>query len=307
MEHKTTDEKESPRERSRRRRYEIRRLRQKRKLKIMGAIVGIAVMICGIGVWNAVYKEEKNVRPAVAAEKKSIQKKMKAEEEEKTPEESRAEEIAKVKEESTAAGCPQSIIDLIDKNDETLDFVRNYSEKKDLTVAETIGDAPEAGVIPHLLQWDERWGYASYGSSTIAASGCGPTCLSMVVAGLTGDVTATPYKLAKYSEENGYLDEENGTYWAFLTNASSGWGVSCQETMLDESMVQQELEAGHPIICNVGPGDFTQVGHYIVLTGYSEGTVTVNDPFSNRNTEKSWVYADIAGQIKGMWVYSVAE
>ncbi len=308
MDHNTTDEKESQRERSRRRRFEIRRRRQKRKLQMIGVIAGAAVIICGIGVWNAVHKEEgKNISPAAAADKVSAQKNKKVKKEEKSPEELRAEEIAKVKEEAAAAGCPQSMIDLIDKNDETLDFVRDFSSKKDVPVAETIGDAPEAGVIPHLLQWDERWGYAPYGSSTIAASGCGPTCISMVIAGLTGDVTATPYKLAKFSEENGYIDEENGTYWAFLTNAASGWGISCQETMLDESMVQQELEAGHPIICNVGPGDFTQVGHYIILTGYSDGNVTVNDPFSNRNTEKTWVYADIAGQVKGMWVYSVSE
>ena len=299
-----TDEKESPRELQRRKRYEMRRLQQKRKLQFFGVIAGIIVISCIIAGWNAMDGAEKKNGTASTEERKN-NKKAEEKKEDKTPEERRAEEITKVKEEAAAASCPQGIIDLIDKNEETLDFVRNYSSKKDVPVAETIGDAPEAGVIPHLLQWDERWGYASYGSSTIAASGCGPTCISMVIAGLTGDLTATPYKLAKFSEENGYIDEENGTYWAFLTNAASGWGISCQETMLDESMVQKELQSGHPIICNVGPGDFTQAGHYIVLTSYSDGLVTIHDPFSNKNTEKTWVYAEIADQIKGMWVYSL--
>lgn len=46
----------------------------------------------------------------------------------------------------------------------------------------------------------------------------------MVIAGLSGDVEATPYKLAKYSEEHGYIDEEGNTYWAFVEEAGNEWG-----------------------------------------------------------------------------------
>ena len=62
--------------------------------------------------------------------------------------------------------------------------------------------------------------------------------------------------------------------------------------------------AGHPIICSVGPGDFTKIGHFIVLTGYENGSVTVNDPFSQENSDKSWKFTQIQEQIKAMWVYS---
>ena len=215
------------------------------------------------------------------------------------------EELQKVREQAEQAGYPESIIKLLDKNEETITFVKNYEKKKDLPPADTIAESIEKGTIPHLLQWDERWGYQPYGGGTIATDGCGPTCMAMVVAGLTEDVSVTPYVMARFGEENGYVDEENGTYWEFMMQASRPWGVNVIDSMPDETLIQQELAQGHPIICNVMPGDFTQVGHYIVLTGYQDGVVTVNDPFSIKNTEKTWVYKDIEDQIRGIWIYSL--
>ena len=129
--------------------------------------------------------------------------------------------------------------------------------------------------------------------------------MSMVIVGLTGDVTVTPYRMAKYSEERGYIDESNNTYWAMLESAASDWGLRCQETMLDESSLAAELQAGHPVVCSMLPGDFTDVGHFLVLTGYKDGKVTLNDPFSKANSEKEWVFADIRDQIRQMWVFSL--
>ena len=35
----------------------------------------------------------------------------------------------------------------------------------------------------------------------MALNGCGPTALSMVICGLTGDGTATPYTVAQYAQD----------------------------------------------------------------------------------------------------------
>lgn len=56
--------------------------------------------------------------------------------------------------------------DLLDKNPETWEFVKNYSKMKDASPADTIGEVA-AGEIPLLLQWDERWGYSVYGDNMI--------------------------------------------------------------------------------------------------------------------------------------------
>lgn len=129
--------------------------------------------------------------------------------------------------------------------------------------------------IPLLLQWDQRWGYVSYGSSDIALSGCAPTCLSMVIVGLTGNLKATPNKIAKYAQDNGYYLKGTGTSWSLLTEGASHFGVVGREISLSKETVCGVLKQGQPVICSVGRGDFTTEGHFIVLTGMKDGRIKV--------------------------------
>ena len=282
---------------------------QRERRKTQRLILGTAVLILVVGIAGGFamhHASQEKAREAAQQREEERQEEKAREEEQLTPEEEKAREIAEVKEQAREEGCPEEIIGLIDQNEETLDFVRDYAENKDKPVPETVEASTGTGTIPHYLQWDERWGYSSYGTSTIASSGCGPTCMSMVIVGLTGDTTATPYRLARYSEENGFIDEENNTYWAFLDSAARQWGLNCREGMMDEGTLAAQLQAGNPVICSMLPGDFTDGGHFIVLTSYENGQVTVNDPFSISNTEKTWNYSDISDQIKEMWTVSRA-
>lgn len=204
------------------------------------------------------------------------------------------------------AGAPEEILELLDKNPETADFVAHYGELKDVPPAETVGELPDDGSLPHLLQWDARWGYQSYGVSCIAASGCGPTCLSMVITGLTGDASVTPCVLAKYAEEMGYMIPEGGTYANFMWETLEKWGIESVDSLENEAFLRDEIAKGNPVVCNLDPGKhFTDVGHFIVITGYDDGVITVLDPFSIENTEKEWNYSDIKEQITGLYAYSV--
>ena len=78
-----------------------------------------------------------------------------------TPE-TEAQKIARIKKKAQKHGYPKGVIELLDKNAETVDFVADYEQKKDNPVADTIGVDLSQGGIPELLQWDERWGYAPY-------------------------------------------------------------------------------------------------------------------------------------------------
>ena len=158
--------------------------------------------------------------------------------------------------------------------------------------------------IPELLQWDERWGYAPYGTSIVAVSGCGPTCMAMVAAGLNQDATITPAKVAAYGTQHGYVDANNDTYWKFMNEAGANWNLKSQSCLLNEEQLSTVLSEGHPVICSMGPGDFTKEGHFIVMTGYENGTIKINDPFSMKNTNATWTYAQIKDQVKAMWVFS---
>ena len=202
-----------------------------------------------------------------------------------------------------AGDVSDTLRELVENNPETVDFVRNYQEKKDAPPAEDIGEVT-AGVIPRLLQWDERWGYQIYGDNMIAVNGCGPTVISMVAAGLTGDNTITPYRVAKFAEENGYYEGEAGTSWSLMTEGAQQFGIYGEEMGLDENGIFSALESGNPIICSMRPGDFTTTGHFIVLVGTEDGRIRVNDPNSVKRSEKLWDYETLYPQINNLWVYT---
>lgn len=42
------------------------------------------------------------------------------------------------------------------------------------------------------------------------------------------------------------------------------------------------------------PGDFTTIGHFILLTGVEDGKIKVNDPNSKIRSSKLWDYDVIA-------------
>lgn len=282
-----------------RRRQQVRR----QLLIVLVLIVAVVCAAVSCHIQEARHKAEAKAAVKTEQQKSSKGKKENAKVKVETPKQrlKRVEITAKQK------GYPDSVVGLLGKNKETVDFVEDYEAKKDVPAADNIGESYVEGQIPQLLQWDERWGYASYGTSIVAVSGCGPTCMAMVAAGLNKDPSITPAKVAAYGTEKHYVDEDNNTYWAFMREAGGNWNLSSYEGVLTEAQVSAELAAGHPIICSVGPGDFTQNGHFIVLTGYKNGVVKVNDPFSKKNSEASWIFKDIADQIKAMWVYSLKQ
>ena len=297
------------------RRGRITRAKRKQKVKrqiMTGGILLIACVVLIMAYTSKASEKAKDGKAVQTQQKVKVpdevaEKMAQSEIETVSDTETAKERLKRVKKEATEKGYPEDIINLLKKNKETVGFVENYEKTKDLPIAETVADSLEDGEIPQLLQWDERWGYAPYGTGFVATCGCGPTCMSMVISGLTRDLSVTPAVVAAYSDEKGYIDENNNTYWELLREGGEHWGVSCREGSTDEESVKAELKKGHPIILSVGPGDFTKKGHFIVLTKYKDGKVTVNDPFSQKNSEKSWVYDDIKDQIKALWVYSLDE
>ena len=200
---------------------------------------------------------------------------------------------------------PDNVLRMVCQNEETLNFAVDYPEKKDSAPASTVGDVTK-GVIPLLIQWDRRWGYAPYGSGTIVAvSGCGPTCIAMVACGLTGRNDITPAKVASYSANNGFLTASRDTSWELMTYGAEEYGITGTELGLDEAAMANQLAAGHPIIASMGPGDFTASGHFIVLTGYADGSFTVNDPNSILRSGETWSFERLKGQIVNLWYYTV--
>lgn len=199
---------------------------------------------------------------------------------------------------------PENLISALVNNPEMLDFAKGYLGHKDnVTGGLTHGEKQQK--YPLFLQWDKRWGYASYGESCIGLSGCGPTCLSMVAYALTQDSSFTPDQVATYAEQNGFYVEGTGTDWSLMTEGANAYGLSSTELSFGEQVMQQQLDQGNLIICAMGAGDFTTAGHFIVLYGYDENGFLVNDPNSLARSEKQWTFEELDGQVRNLWSYQV--
>jgi len=190
---------------------------------------------------------------------------------------------------------------LLERNEEAAEFVKDYPNRekylgKDIDLSEDVRE----GEVPLLMQWDKRWGYESYGDSNIGLSGCGPTCLSMAYLYFTGDLKGNPREIARYCEENGFYTP-SGTSWELWSTGAKEFGLAGAELPLDENRMKSALDEGKLIVCSMRPGDFTTVGHYILLIGYGEEGFIVNDPNRRENSEKCWTYETLKGQIRNLW------
>lgn len=198
---------------------------------------------------------------------------------------------------------PIEMIELLEKNPETEEFVLNYPMKKGNYSTAILNEYLNNIQVPLFLQWDSKWGYYEYGDKPMGITGCGPTCLSMVALHLLQNPQMTPVYMADFAERNGFYVEGTGTAWALMTQGAAQLGLHAQEVSLDEELVLKYLQQGRPIICAMGPGVFTESGHFIVFVGTKDGKIIVNDPNSKVRSEQLWSFEDIKYQIKNMWVY----
>lgn len=200
---------------------------------------------------------------------------------------------------------PEELQALLERNPETYAFVTEYYEKKDLRPEIDLSGEVKKGVIPHFLQWDERWGYQAYGDDMIGLTGCGPTSLAMVQCGLSGDTIWSPLAVAVMAERNGFYEAGVGSKWTLMSEGAELIGLTVHEVAFEKECIIETLEAGHPIICIVGPGTFTQVGHFLVLTGVDEdGKIIIRDSNSKSRSEKTWDLDELMPEILNLWAYS---
>lgn len=190
------------------------------------------------------------------------------------------------------------------KEPEAIPFVRDWPTKycaDEPDYTEDHADETSNGV-PRLYQWDKRWGYTEYSSTTFALTGCAPTAMAMVYQARTGDTSKSPYDMGVYAMQNGYATQFDGTDGSLFTYGAAGLGLTGTIIGNDGASLTSALANGQLVVVNVGPGDFTDSGHYFVATGLaSDGSVMINDPFSAVRSEQTWDANTIASQTKIMY------
>ncbi|MDO5390697.1 MAG: papain-like cysteine protease family protein [Eubacteriales bacterium] len=201
---------------------------------------------------------------------------------------------------------PWSLTEFGIKYPEAHEFVSGYHKYKNTPFDTDLRLDVVKGEIPLFIQWDKRWGYQYYGNDLLGITGCGPTCISMVVCGLTGSDDWNPYRVSQFSEENGYYVPGEGTSWNLMTYGAEKLGLDSEMGTISADYIMNNLSVSTPMICSMNPGDFTYTGHFIVLTGIdSNGDIIVNDPNSKKNSQKRWSLETLIPQIRSIWKYVV--
>lgn len=214
------------------------------------------------------------------------------------------EKLAHIK---SSEDYPAILVETAEKCPQTIDYVYAYPEKHNKCFDIDLSAEAHGGSVPLFIQWDERWGYEPYGSGFIGTSGCGPTCLSMAAVYLSKNAAFSPLYVAHMAEQYGYCVPGNGSSWTLIGAGSARLGLTARELPLWEQSMKNALDDGAVLILALGPGDFTSSGHFIVVTGYTDGGFSVNDPNSRENSSRLWSYGRLASQISNLWSLSAAD
>ncbi len=140
-------------------------------------------------------------------------------------------------------------------------------------------------------QTDQRWAEEPYGSDTIGRYGCGPTVMAMVVSTLT-ERPMDPAEMARHCVEQGYWAKKQGSYWSIVPGVAEDFDLICSSLPPEETdadTIVQYLSTGQLLVALMGPGHFTNGGHFIVLRGLTlDGRVLVADPASSDRSLITW-------------------
>ncbi|MGI6236751.1 MAG: C39 family peptidase [Candidatus Excrementavichristensenella sp.] len=123
---------------------------------------------------------------------------------------------------------------------------------------------------------------------SVASSGCGAVCLSMVVSYMTGDTGQDPRTILAEAWRAGWY-RGNGLDRNAMMKIAGSYGLLGGWKDLKKKELIAVLREGKPVIARMGFGYFTEGGHYIVLRGLTKkNKVLMNDPDSPSNSRKAF-------------------
>lgn len=169
--------------------------------------------------------------------------------------------------------------------------------------------------LVYFNQGENPWADALFGSDPIRGYGCGPTAMSMVVSTLSGEVV-DPAEMARTAYEQGYCAPGSGSYLSIVEGLAADFGLDaepCYGVSADE--LRQLLASGNLLVALMGPGHFTDGGHFIVLRGVTlTGQVLVADPNSRERSLALWEAQLILDELSSsrsdgapLWCFSTLE
>lgn len=178
------------------------------------------------------------------------------------------------------------------------------------------------------MQTDSRWNNIRYATgnndrvgreiATIGNSGCGPSCMAMVISTLTGQ-EVTPKDTCAWALAHYYKATNQGTYYKYFSPQGEVYGISVQQmnyqnnyktdtkyTYNLRTRVLTELHDGNWVIAVMGPSIWTTSGHF-VLAWYCDDDdyVYIKDPYNTKQNCSKAYKRTFLDAVKYFWLVDV--
>jgi hypothetical protein len=161
-------------------------------------------------------------------------------------------------------------------------------------------------------QYDPTWANKPYGDTTIAAAGCGPSAMAMIITTLTGQ-SVTPDMTASYADQQNLYVAGAGSSWAIGKTLAEHWGLKATAVGADKAAISAALQSGALVIAaGKGALPFTPSGHFIAIRAVkSDGNWMIGDSGHNDTSTKEWspdvILSGIQNNGSGGSVYAISK
>lgn len=156
------------------------------------------------------------------------------------------------------------------------------------------------GPLTYYNQTDARWGNYLYGGQDpLSIYGCGPTVMAMLITSLTGN-HVLPTDLARWASANKSWSPGEGSYHRLISDSASAYGLTA-EPLKDYTArgIKDTLNSGYLIVALMNKGHFTQQGHFIIITSFTEeGKLRIADSNNYDHTLMEWEPSLILQELK---------
>ena len=145
---------------------------------------------------------------------------------------------------------------------------------------------------PIFKQGDAQWGSRTLGTGlSLSSHGCAVTSTAMALSKISGNVV-DPGELDAFLDNNGGYDG-NSIYW---DKAAKMAGMSAKTGGMNFDTLNQQLDAGRPVVIGVDHTGDGKTDHYVTLTGRNGNNYSANDPATGKEMSFTLQNGQLVGQ-----------
>ncbi len=170
--------------------------------------------------------------------------------------------------------------------------------------------APKLPIEEYFSQLDPQWSNKKIGDATVATDGCGAMTLAMSITHLHPNRYVSPEETLTLISENGWHHSSFGTSWKAIENIPKIYGLKIRPCPKNFAKIRAELSNGGLVIAAMGPGHFTQAGHFIIIASSNvDKGLRVIDPNDEKpsnpkylkKSNATWQWSIIKAEALALW------